>query len=162
MANIAKKFSAQVGVGKRYLQAEANAYKSRGQQPDMDPAEIARREFQVGRKLSDAELKGQTTAPLSSPVTQTPTPAPTSSYTQQLQTQTPVPAPQPVSVPAAQPTQSAPVIDEPITPAAQPMPDAYTSAPQPQQPLVIPIYGNSNASGGDEKSVPEATADAVV
>jgi len=63
--NYAINFSSQVGVGKNFLQAEANAYHARGTRlwslvsnkpPKIMGVDIARLEYNAGGKLSDNEI----------------------------------------------------------------------------------------------------------
>jgi len=54
--NYANNFSAQVGIGKKYLQTEADAYYSRSSRLGVGAADIARMEYQAGRALPDNEI----------------------------------------------------------------------------------------------------------
>lgn len=142
-ANYAKAFSKTVGVGKMYLQTEADAYRKRAQSLDMAAEDIARREFQAGRTLTDAELKGQA-APVTAVKTATPAPAPSTAPAPVSNVPKPTPAPTPAPAPSIFDTiadYAKSIISPEPVPAAQPMPtDAGMSIPSPApQPITIPI-----------------------
>lgn len=91
--NVAKQFTASVANGKTYMQNEANAYKATAEQYGLDPVQLARAEYDLGRKLTTQELQilsGQpvTVSPPSPVTTGVGTSYPqTTQYGQQLQTE---------------------------------------------------------------------------
>jgi hypothetical protein len=54
--NYANNFSASVGVGKKFLQTEADAYYARSNRIGVSAFDIARMEVNAGRALSDSEV----------------------------------------------------------------------------------------------------------
>ena len=54
--NYANNFSAMVGVGKKFLQTEADAYYARSSHIGVSAFDIAKWEFNAGRSLSDNEV----------------------------------------------------------------------------------------------------------
>lgn len=55
--NVAKQFTQQVGTGKTYMQGEADAYRATAKQYGLDPVQLAKAEYSLGRPLTVQELQ---------------------------------------------------------------------------------------------------------